>query len=184
MFCKGFSQIISSMFYPHIWVCLLKIGTLLCIFILILAHACALDKMRKHRKKAMAAGLYFGFLLSFWLIKRLRFLLRPWLVLWLCSWQKQLNGGLHFAHGLGGTQSTVLEKVCWLNWLHGGGTCFWDSLPFIPQRDSKQREARRRGSDSLLNGHPASSSYTPTSYNGATSWGPAYAWAYGVAFHI
>lgn len=65
MLCKGFSQIISSMFIPTSGFCLLKIGTLLCIFILILAQACALDKMRKPRKKAMATGLYFWFPVKF-----------------------------------------------------------------------------------------------------------------------
>lgn len=46
-----------SMFIPTSEFCLLKIGTLHCVFIPILANACAVDKIRKHRKKAIVVGL-------------------------------------------------------------------------------------------------------------------------------
>lgn len=32
----------------------------MCVFIPTLANACAVDKIRKHRKKGVAVGLYFG----------------------------------------------------------------------------------------------------------------------------
>lgn len=65
MLCKGFSQIISSMIIRTSGFCLLKVGTPLCVFNLILANAYALNKMKKHRKEAVAAGLYFWFSVEF-----------------------------------------------------------------------------------------------------------------------
>lgn len=76
MLCEGFSQIISSMIIRTSGFCLLKVGTPLCVFTLILANAYALDKMRKHRRKLWLPDFTFGFLLSFWLVKRLEFLLQ------------------------------------------------------------------------------------------------------------
>ena len=68
-----------------------------------------------------------------------------------------------------GIPSTMLEKVCGISSLHSGGPGCWNSLPFIPQRVSKQGEDGRRGPDSLLNGPPLPLGHT--SHNGVTSWG-------------